>query len=401
MIGRRSVVILLSALCLMAPAQAQPSRLDVGAVEEAIRAVYTTQRTAESAEFRVRSAEGERQGRAEVWIDPSASEVGVDLDGLRLWMSGVLLRVADAPTGGRYWEASLPDRPVLEALGSVLPPLALPQLGSAFGAGTAGRSGMAPGLVWEIAQQSARSIRLVGRSGPVTATAQVGDGRWRRMTLHDDDAGWALDARFSTLPAAKLERAGWVIDAEGRTRVDALSDLRPPPRVSELPEAPEFPVMTMAGPPASHSALRFSLRDAGLGVFVLYRAGDDEIGRRAVAAVRAAQEQPGVGRVWPVAVHRVAGFERSAVSEEVVRWDRRLRAQDRLFWAAGEDATLGAVSEDAAAPDAIVALAVDADGRRWITMPVTDDAALAEFRVRLDVAARALAAEQSATDDQP
>jgi len=403
-IAPRALAVLLCAIGASA-ARAQPARLDVAGVEATVRAVYTSQTTAERAEFHLRQGETERRAEAEVWIDPNAREFGLDLEGLRVWGSGGVVRVADAPTGGRYWEAPLEAGAGLEALSSVLPPLALPQLSSAFDReGAAGRSSLAPDLVWQIAQRAARSVRLVGRSGAVAVTAQVGDGRWRRMTFHDDDAGWSLDARFSVAPAARLERALWLIEPEGRERVPSLGDLRPAPRVAGLPEAIEFPLMTMAGPPASHGALRHSLRGdgtrpGGLGVFVLYEVAEDPAGQavaaRAIEAVGAAQARPAVARVWPVAVHAMDRFSREAVAGEVPRWDRRLRPEDRLFWAVGAEATMGDVSPGAEPTPTVLALVIDSRGRQWLAAPIENAGDLAEWRVRLDVVARAHAAGAS------
>ncbi|MEL7472454.1 MAG: hypothetical protein AAGK04_03985 [Planctomycetota bacterium] len=367
-------------------AWAQPAMLDVPPIERSIREAYRSEPLAERVEFTVRDARGaERTDTIELRAHAGEEELALRMGGLRVWASDGEVRVADAPDAGRVWSAELGGAPSSERLAVVLPPLVLPQLSSAFGDATPGATTLTPSVRWAFARRSARSVRLVGRDGPIAVTGVVADGRWRRWTATHETEGWSIELRIRSI--AEVSSEEWRVMSEGRTPVATLAELRPAPSAVRLATLDPLPLMTMAGRARSWGAHLRTLEPDQIGVILLYR-GDDETEqarRRAIEIVgRLATSAPDA-RVWPVAVFPLAAFQRDRLVAESARWDRKLREGDRLLWSVGLDGTLGRFDANAT----LQAIAIDRSARVWVSLPVRDNASVEELTQQVVVAARA------------
>ncbi|MFN9977829.1 MAG: hypothetical protein ACK58T_48775, partial [Phycisphaerae bacterium] len=194
--------------------------------------------TRESVSIRVKNDRGQTsQSTVQVSVDPgSPTRVRMELGRLVVTATGPIVHATIKSDEARYCEFTLPDGSLKSGLEKLFPKLALPQLVLAdrgVASDNLADLGLDPRGVSDVRWRSSRLERGTGRimlEGEISGgTIRLGIDRvtnrlrTAELTL-DDGPVRAIDVSCRAMDAG--EPQGWAVDVTGRTKVDALSDLK-------------------------------------------------------------------------------------------------------------------------------------------------------------------------------
>jgi hypothetical protein len=424
---RPLMIALLAAVIVPAPAwPRQPGvpapeqvTLPVEVALDDLHAAYAKP-TAEEMTIKLRTPQGsERNESITVRIDPGEPGVAggprrvhLELGTLRILLGDGKFVAINTGVPGRYFEKPMKGPPTPAALAELLPPIPLPQLELAAGKpGFSRPTPYTPDVQWNgaTADPAARPRVMVisgqGPAGPVTLTANVESGRLTRIqgTIRGREGDTTLDLACRTLDPG--DPASWSINTEGREKVAALTDLRPPPPKppSQIMAGQAVPEMSYARPDLSAWTVPGVAIDQGAGpdagasplALVLFRgpaaperaaviARDAQAGWAVLRALQLGQSIPGQEGTAAEQIRfasaaaiviEIADFSRERWGDAQVAWNAAAGTTEpgadgqELMWASSGQQTIDRFQPGAGAviavigPDRILRGVVGLDGR--------------------------------------
>ncbi len=225
---------------------ASPVSLDPLIVFEDMRGAYLDGPFAERVEIRV-SSDG-RMGSDTLLIaaDPSVPEAYLEVGEARVWATQELVRVVHVLDERAFYESREPAPTIAGSLAREFPPLPLPQLDLALGAGDVPPVGLteyAKNIRWLSAHADEDAdppfIEVVGRGdrSEVTLRLDVATSRLDSMSINLDGGAITIDLSVERLEFGDL--APLELTLERREPVESISELRP--RAGDLIEGDPLP----------------------------------------------------------------------------------------------------------------------------------------------------------------
>lgn len=220
------------------PSATSATNSDIDTRLAALAEAYRRGPTRESVTIRVRTDRGQTsQSTVQIAIDPALPRrLRLDLNQMVVTAENATVHATVRSDTARYCEFTLPDGLLKSGLEKLFPTLALPQLVLAdTGVPVAGLGdlGLSPSGIGSVRWRTSRLERGTGRyvlegdlpGGTIKIGIDRATDRLRTAELNFDEGDVrSIDVTSRALDAG--DPASWAVNVEGRSRVDALSDLR-------------------------------------------------------------------------------------------------------------------------------------------------------------------------------